>query len=129
VPRWDPTRLGSSASFAEQQNQTLTRAYSTRCRSSAVLFENPVTRHAATRSFRSKMGATRFRELTTEVPLYNIGSSDQRGVAEFFFLLGPEHFGTYVAELVVAREPRSFPSPVSTTTCAFDIVSSEESRT
>jgi hypothetical protein len=46
--------------------------------------------------FRAKVGANRFRELMAELPstIENIGSSDQRGVAEFFVLLGPEHFGT-----------------------------------
>ena len=43
------------------------------------------------------------------VALYNIGSSDQRGVAEFFVLLGPEHFATYLAELVEALETGSDP--------------------
>jgi hypothetical protein len=39
----------------------------------------------------------------------NIGSSDQRGAAEFFVLLGPEHFATYQAELVETLETGSDP--------------------
>ncbi|HTF34943.1 MAG TPA: hypothetical protein VK714_14765 [Myxococcota bacterium] len=39
----------------------------------------------------------------------NIGSSDQRGLAEFFVLLGLEHFGTFLAELVEALETGSDP--------------------
>lgn len=44
--------------------------------------------------FRSKVGATRFRELMVELSstIGVIGSSDQRSVAEFFVLLGPELF-------------------------------------
>jgi hypothetical protein len=44
--------------------------------------------------FRAKVGAVHFRELMEELSstIENIGSSDQRGVAEFFVLLGPEHF-------------------------------------
>jgi hypothetical protein len=40
--------------------------------------------------FRSKVGAPRFRELMAELPstIENIGSSDPRGVAGFFVLLG-----------------------------------------
>ena len=39
----------------------------------------------------------------------NIGSNDQRGVAEFFVLLGPEQFSTYLAELVEALETGNDP--------------------
>jgi hypothetical protein len=39
----------------------------------------------------------------------NIGSNDQRGLAEFFVLLGPEQCGTYLAELVETLEPGSDP--------------------
>jgi len=44
--------------------------------------------------FRGKVGANRFRELMAELSstIENIGSSDQRSVAEFFVLLGPEQF-------------------------------------
>ena len=46
--------------------------------------------------FRAKVGAARFRELMAELPstIENISSSDQRGDAESFVFLGPEHFGT-----------------------------------
>src|SRR5208337_604105 len=61
--------------------------------------------------FRAKVGATRFRELMAELPstIENIGSSDQRGVAEFFVLLGPERFEEYVAEMVETLETGSDP--------------------
>jgi len=61
--------------------------------------------------FRSKVGATRFRELMTELPstIENIGSSDQRSVADFFVFLGPQLFATYVAELIEALETGSDP--------------------
>jgi hypothetical protein len=57
------------------------------------------------------VGATRFRELVTEVPstIENIGSSDQRSVAEFFVLLGPKRFGAYEAEMIAALETGSDP--------------------
>jgi len=40
----------------------------------------------------------RYEQLGTELPttIEKIGSSDQRGVAEFFVLLGPERFDEYV---------------------------------
>jgi hypothetical protein len=61
--------------------------------------------------FRKKVRAPRFRELMAELPstVENIGSSDQRGVAEFFVLLGPERFGAYLAELVETLEMGSDP--------------------
>jgi hypothetical protein len=61
--------------------------------------------------FRTKVGAPRFRELMTELPstIENIGSSDQRGVAEFFVLLGPERFEEYVAEMMETLETGSDP--------------------
>ncbi len=61
--------------------------------------------------FRSKVGAARFRELMMELPstIANIGSSDQRDVAEFFVLLGPESFSTFLTELVEALETGSDP--------------------
>ena len=42
----------------------------------------------------------RYEQLGTELPstIENIGSSDQRGVAEFFVLLGPKLFEEYVAK-------------------------------
>jgi len=46
-------------------------------------------------------------ELSSTIEI--IGSSDQRSVAEFFVLLGPEQFGTYVAELMEALETGSDP--------------------
>jgi hypothetical protein len=48
----------------------------------------------------------------TELPstIENIGSSDQRGMPEFFVLLGPEHFETCVVELVEALETGSDPA-------------------
>jgi hypothetical protein len=60
---------------------------------------------------RSKVGALRFRELMTELlsTIENIGSSDQRGVAEFYVLLGPEHFSTYLGELVETLETKTDP--------------------
>jgi len=64
--------------------------------------------------FRAKVGAARFRELMAELPgtIENIGSSDQRGVAEFFVLLGPEQFETYVAEMVETLETGSEPGSI-----------------
>jgi len=45
--------------------------------------------------FRAKVGAVRFRKLMTELPstIESIGSSDQRGVAEFFVLPGAKRRG------------------------------------
>jgi hypothetical protein len=65
----------------------------------------------ATMRFRAKVGAARFRELITELPftIENIGSSDQRGVAEFFVHLGAERFEDYVAEMVETLETGSDP--------------------
>ena len=53
----------------------------------------------------------RYEQLGTELPstIESIGSSDQRGVAEFFVLLGPERFEEYVAEMVEALETGSDP--------------------
>ena len=50
--------------------------------------------------FRAKVGATRFRELIAELPstIENIGSSDQRGVAEL--ILSAAEFSTYLAAIV-----------------------------
>ena len=54
--------------------------------------------------FRAKVGAMRFRELMVELTstIDNI-DSDQGGVAEFFDILGPEHFAAYQAELRHSR--------------------------
>jgi hypothetical protein len=56
--------------------------------------------------FRATVGATRRRELMTELwsTIENIGSSDRRSVAKFSVLLGPKHFRTYLAGLVEALE-------------------------
>jgi hypothetical protein len=61
--------------------------------------------------FRAKVGAARFHELMAELTstVEIIGSSDQRSVAEFFVLLGPELFATYQAELVQTLETGSDP--------------------
>jgi len=56
----------------------------------------------------------RYEQLGTELPttIENIGSGDQRGVAEFFVLLGLERFDEYVAEMVetleTGRDPGAF---------------------
>ena len=61
------------------------------------------------------MGPTRFRELMAELSstIEMIGSSDQRSVAEFFVLLAPEQFSTYLAGLVEALETGSDPGRFS----------------
>ena len=53
----------------------------------------------------------RYEQLGTELPttIEKTGSSDQRGVAEFFVLLGPEQFDEYVAEMVETLETGSDP--------------------
>jgi hypothetical protein len=61
--------------------------------------------------FRVKVGRRAFRELMNELAstIEVIGSSDQRSVAEFFVLLGPELFARYQADLVEALETGSDP--------------------
>jgi hypothetical protein len=55
--------------------------------------------------------ARRYEQLRAELSstIEFIGSSDQGGLAEFFELLGPDHFVPYLAELTEALETGSGP--------------------